>query len=665
MKKMMALLLISYAFLGMELPSVVVQIGEGNLDNQCLPVEPLVGYSYSQSIYLENELQLNGIITAVGFQYRINSSIFLPYTNDFSLYLGIVDRDRFHSLTDWVPLDSLTLLFQGELQPEWFYPGLPGEGWLTIPLTVQPFVYLGGGNLIVAIDENRAGGSSTGDDFYCTSCLYPQSLEIHSSSANPDPASPPPGYNNNPYNPLAVRPNLQLTFGGGDFAPHQPLPADNAMDVSLAPVLSWQSACHTWDVWFAPANQPLQLVAENLDSLSWAVPNSLSLYTQYRWQAVGHFLMTDHEGPVWTFRTMGETLTAPQNLTAMSVGLQVQLNWDPPAQGSIVSYNILRNQQLIDYCIGTQYLDSTVLPGQTYWYQVEAVNYLNQVSPPSNSVPVTVPGSLPVWQAGFDEQPDFVSSLPGWIMLDLDNSNTWMWDGIAFPGEGSPRSWLVFNPGQTTPPLTGLPAHSGSKFLLCPDSTNPPNNDWLISPRLSIQNGYELSFWARSVTADYGLERLRFLISASDTLTASFQPLSTEPWLNVPAAWTQIVYDLSPYAGQQVYLAWHCVSWDAFALCLDDIAITQSVGNQDENVPAPPRIRVYPNPARDWFNVESDGKTNFDFGLYNLKGQKIKEQKGIRSFSWKQGDGPELAPGMYILKIRINDITETAKLLLF
>lgn len=659
MNKVTALLIL--IFLVFQVSAVVIQIGDGTLLNQCLPVEPLMHYSYSQSIFTADEIMTMGIIDAVGFQYRVTSNIFLPYTNQFSIYLDSVDRDRFHSATDWVPLDSLTLVWQGELMADMFYPGLPGEGWLSIPLTT-PYVYLAEDNLVIAVDENMPGNSNMADDFYCTAVSLPQSIEYHSMSVNPDPATPPAAYTGNP---LSVRPNLQLNFVVHNHTPNLPLPVNNAVDVDLTPNLSWQSDAEYFDVWFAPANQTLQLVAENLDSLNWTLPNALALYSQYNWQVVAHYLMMDYEGPVWSFRTVGETLSAPQNLTAMTVGMDVRLEWQTPAQGSIVSYRVYRNQQLIEECQPTEFLDTTVLPGQTYWYYVEAVNYLNQVSPPSNTVSVTMPGALPVWQMNCENELDFATALNGWIMYDLDGSLTWQFSNFDFPGEGSPLCWMVFNPSQTNPPVTTVLPHSGEKMLLCIDSMNPPNNDWLISPRLSILSGYELSFWTRSWTDDYGLERLRFLISTTDTLTTSFVPLSAEPWLAVPAAWTQVIYDLQAYAGQQVYLAWQGVSWDAFALCLDDIVITQNVSNQDEFIPSVPDFRIYPNPAGEWFRVMNESKAPFDISIYNTKGQKIVSRKGVTEYAWKKGESLKLKPGLYIIRIHSELHSDVLKLVIF
>jgi hypothetical protein len=274
-----------------------------------------------------------------------------------------------------------------------------------------------------------------------------------------------------------------------------------------------------------------------------------------------------------------------------------------------------------------------------------------------------MPGSMPIWQMDFEDQADFSTSIPNWTTYDLDNSPTWSFSNTNFPNEGNPLSWIVFNPSQTIPPINTVIPHSGQKMLLCIDSTNPPNNDWLISPQLSIQNGYQLSFWVRAWTGDYGWERLRVLISTSDTNVSSFQPLSTEPWLLIQDTWTRLDFLLSDYANQQVYLAWQCVSWDAFALALDNITITQSVSNEDNHLSVKDAIVLYPNPAREHFCVELESKSLFNLRIYNIKGQLVESCQNINAYQWHKSKSKDLKPGMYLLKLESNKHSTTSKII--
>ncbi|MBM4399099.1 MAG: T9SS type A sorting domain-containing protein, partial [Candidatus Cloacimonetes bacterium] len=135
-------------------------------------------------------------------------------------------------------------------------------------------------------------------------------------------------------------------------------------------------------------------------------------------------------------------------------------------------------------------------------------------------------------------------------------------------------------------------------------------------------------------------------------------------WLLIPAAWTQISFDLSQYAGQQVYFAWNCVSWDALALCLDEIVITQAISNEDNNCPPVVNALIYPNPAKDWFTIVSEDKSLFDLNIYNLKGQKVASVKQMSSYTWQKDKDAPLKSGLYILKVKSRHHTKTYKLLI-
>ena len=99
------------------------------------------------------------------------------------------------------------------------------------------------------------------------------------------------------------------------------------------------------------------------------------------------------------------------------------------------------------------------------------------------------------------------------------------------------------------------------------------------------------SFWARSHTNQYGLERFKVGVCGSTNGTfASYLAGSANTYVEAPIEWTKYEYDLSAYAGQTVKLAINCVSADAFALFIDDIYIGNSGNNWDktiENVTTP------------------------------------------------------------------------------
>ena len=80
------------------------------------------------------------------------------------------------------------------------------------------------------------------------------------------------------------------------------------------------------------------------------------------------------------------------------------------------------------------------------------------------------------------------------------------------------------------------------------------------------------SFWARSATSSYGLERFRVgVYGNTDGTFASYLAGSATTYVEAPTSWTQYTYDLSAYVGQTIKLAINCVSEDAFAFFIDDV----------------------------------------------------------------------------------------------
>ena len=187
-----------------------------------------------------------------------------------------------------------------------------------------------------------------------------------------------------------------------------------------------------------------------------------------------------------------------------------------------------------------------------------------------------------VFEDGFESYTDFALDFPPWIQVDNDMGDTYGEETHDWPNEHSPQSFIIFNPSQTTPAWTGDPEvepYSGEKYAAC-FSTVPPdtNDDWLITPKVPIQNGAFFKFWARSYTDQWGKERFRVGISTTDSDPSSFIILSTEPYLEAPVEWTEYSFDLANFVGQDAYLAINCVSADAFFLMVDDVSVTEEGG---------------------------------------------------------------------------------------
>lgn len=181
-----------------------------------------------------------------------------------------------------------------------------------------------------------------------------------------------------------------------------------------------------------------------------------------------------------------------------------------------------------------------------------------------------------VYEENFDEFDDFALSFGEFTMIDGDDATTYGFQGIAFPNSGEKMASIIFNPSQTDPVMEQpeIQAHSGAKFAGFFCSSAAPNNDWLILPKQAISNNTVFNFFAKSFTAQYGLERFNVAVSTTGTTQADFTVISTGDYVEAPVeAWTEFSYELSAYAGQEAYIAIQCVSNDAFILMVDDLYV--------------------------------------------------------------------------------------------
>lgn len=127
-----------------------IQIGSGDNTSMSLPIYGDYNYSYSQQIYLQNEINYQGQITKVRFLYK--GGFFTDNSNQWNVYLAHTSKSSFDNENDWVSPANLTLVYSGEIT----FP-LAGE-WLEINLT-NPFEYNNIDNLVIGIFENKESAS--------------------------------------------------------------------------------------------------------------------------------------------------------------------------------------------------------------------------------------------------------------------------------------------------------------------------------------------------------------------------------------------------------------------------------------------------------------------------------------------------------------------------
>lgn len=163
-----------------------VQVGTGTGTNANSPISTFYGYSYNQQIYTAGEIQAAGAtglqeISKIRFQFASGAN---NNSDNWTVFLGHTNKTSFNSTTDWISTSGLMNCFTGTVM-------MPTAGnWMEITLTT-PFQWDGVSNIVVAIDENQSGFSSSNGLWYKSDLGSDRSIYYRDDSTNPDPTSPP------------------------------------------------------------------------------------------------------------------------------------------------------------------------------------------------------------------------------------------------------------------------------------------------------------------------------------------------------------------------------------------------------------------------------------------------------------------------------------------
>lgn len=315
-------------------------------------------------------------------------------------------------------------------------------------------------------------------------------------------------------------------------------------------------------------------------------------------------------------------VSAPSNvLVSVLTVHSAEITWTPPsqsAQATLQGYELYRNDVLvasITQPTQASYIDDQVNDTYCVYYLKAVFNLGLSASSNPGIFQVTSEGSVSL-EENFERFQNFSTSFPNWTTIDGDLSTTYGIEGVQYPNAGIPQAWMCFVPSATIPAMNNLQPISGVRMAACISATNPPNDDWLITPPILLENCFSFSFNARSLTDQYGLERLQVAINPTDASPANFKALNTGNYLTVPAEWTRYQYDISAYAGQTVRLGFHCVSNDAVMLMIDDVLLDDG---SSQGHPAPTNLdaSVAENTVRmSWSAPASSGNTLVGYRVY-------------------------------------------------
>ncbi|MDD3534520.1 MAG: carboxypeptidase regulatory-like domain-containing protein [Candidatus Cloacimonetes bacterium] len=308
------------------------------------------------------------------------------------------------------------------------------------------------------------------------------------------------------------------------------------------------------------------------------------------------------------------------------------------------------------------------------YYDAVTIDNVVVVTGQTTTVNFQLPDSPIIMEDSFETYPDFSLTFDPWVLVDVDQSPTYGFQGITFPNTGSAMAYIIFNPSSTNPALTSVTPHTGQKMAATFAANPAPNNDWMISP--AFTGGGQLKFWARTYMLDYGLERFKVGVSTGGTAPADFTFISGANYIEAPLEWTEYTYNLAAYANQDIRIAIQCVSDDAFIFFVDDVTIERA--DDIEDLVAPVYTTElkgnFPNPFNPEttirYSVKDRGPVSID--IYNVKGQLVRslinEVKEAGEFNavWNGTDnnGRAVSSGVYYFKMNAGKYSSTKKMIM-
>jgi len=172
-------------------------VGEGTYESSNTPIYPWYGYSYTQTLYKQSEIETpNALIQRIGYQYAGTS------TNlDFIIEIWLA-HTTINSITGSIPLSGSTKVYDG--------PYIVNAGEEFSSVEIEPFLYNNEDNLLITVIEKKPGWNSSADKFLATEVPAGENLCIgdwnDGSPYNPDNLTT--GYE------IAYRANVKLWISG-------------------------------------------------------------------------------------------------------------------------------------------------------------------------------------------------------------------------------------------------------------------------------------------------------------------------------------------------------------------------------------------------------------------------------------------------------------------
>lgn len=281
-----------------------------------------------------------------------------------------------------------------------------------------------------------------------------------------------------------------------------------------------------------------------------------------------------------------------------------------------------------------------------------------------------------IFEESFEDFDDFaIANIGDWTLIDNDGFPTFASNATNFENEAYTGSAIIFNHTTALVDGTGMPASSnpefqvrtGEKGLWFFAATTAPNDDYAITPQISLSNvtGASFSFFAKSITDNFGLEQFEVLLSTTGTNIADFTENLSGGIITAPTSetdqgdpgnvYTEFSFDLTEFEGQDIFLAIHYVGNDSFILQMDDFVVdgTLSVNEFSERGF---KFSVFNGEMRLSANEPLQNVSIYNLLGQNVLNQKLSETNEVISLN-------TLATGVYVAQATIAGTIESFKII--
>ncbi len=159
----------------------------------------------------------------------------------------------------------------------------------------------------------------------------------------------------------------------------------------------------------------------------------------------------------------------------------------------------------------------------------------------------------------------------------------------GFEGTFPPAGWSIINDGDANGwVLTTSGGHDAAKAAKISYGATA-HDDWLVTPKLEIVTGDSIILWAKNGSSTW-TEEFNVMLSTTGNAKADFV-VTLAAAVGPGTVYERLAYDLTTYAGSNVYVAFQAISTDKLALYIDDVS-----GPEVYVAPEPPVAAADPIP---------------------------------------------------------------------